>query len=622
MAHASVIRGDGSLPGEIAVTRSRLHWRDWLIVSLFTAAYLVPFTQALPFVDGIRDLQFALDIARGEHFPLLGPIFGSRFHLGPVYYYVQALPLVLGASLATVPVFLGLLASTKFALAYRLGRAWMDRRLGLLFAAALAIPGWSGLDIVNTTTPMLVPALLLLTAGSALSYFRGGTTLALAGVGLASVLAVHAHPSAAVIAGLLVAAAAWRAIRRRHWRGLGAAALAAGLPLFPVIIAVAQSGTDAVYPAGVTVVQAGSGHSLEGWLDALRGFFLGGPLTTLRTLGSADWGGVLAVAAVATGSGGGVLAAIAAVAGNRGAQILLAAFGTVAVAVFAVRASTPWYFVQSLTLVYAATSAYGWATWRRAASVLPAVILLQALTQSGLMLDHVGRGEGNFPAAELMDVRRARGEIGPQVGAWFSVGTWDELADQGCSLLRQGSLALHGELAVMVDDYGALPLRAECDISGLSLGGPARRSMVGIPRAVWGPLGWPPLAKIGSLGLFDASAWVTTGAGHRPADPRRYPLRQPIGSVASTREHQVHAPGAAVLVVSRLSPALSEFRVDAVHVDGQAVAPIYQDARMRAFRAPQPAGDRVAWSVTVTSTAHEWVDLVAIAPPARATGQR
>lgn len=590
-------------------------WRDWLVVSLLATAYLLPFVYALPFIDGVRDIQVALDISYGKHFPLTGPIFGSRFHLGPVFYYVQALPLMLGGEVASVPLYLGLLAATKFPLAYGMGRAWMGRRYGLLFAAALAIPGWSGLDILNTTTPMLVPTMLLATAWFALAYIRSGSTVALVGAWLAGVLAVHAHPSAVVIALLLITAVSWHAIRKRHWRGTVVAVLAAMLPLLPMTFALIQSGPDAVYPAGLTVVQAGSGHSIGGWLDALRGYIFGGPLTTLRTLGSAEWGMELAWIAAATGGVGCVLAMARGAAGDRRAQCLLVALVAVAVAVFAVRASTPWYFVQSLTVIYAAISALGWGTWHRAAGVLPVIVLLQAFAQSGFIARHIASGEGNFPGAELMDVRRARGEIGPQIGAWLSVREWGDLADLSCSLLQDGQVSLHGEIAAIIDDHGALPIRAACDTEGLRLGGRGVRNIVGIPRAVWGALPWPPVERIGSVGLFDAAVQASKEEGHALSDPRVYPLRQPIGSVVSTREHHLETPANALLVVSRLSSALSVFNVTRVRVGNQEVTPIYQDAHMLAFRLRRPEADVVIWSVEVTSTAHEWVDVAAIAPP-------
>jgi hypothetical protein len=89
---------------------------------LLTLIYLFPFIYALPFSDGIRDLQVASDIARGISYPLLGPVFGNRFHAGPAGYYLEALPLWFGLSLSTVPLFLGVLASSKFLLAYGFGK--------------------------------------------------------------------------------------------------------------------------------------------------------------------------------------------------------------------------------------------------------------------------------------------------------------------------------------------------------------------------------------------------------------------------------------------------------------------------------------------------------------------
>ena len=196
-------------------------WAARTCLALMTLIYLVPFSYALPFIDGIRDLQVATDIAGGVHYPLLGPVFANRFHAGPVGYYLQALPLWFGLTLSTVPLFLGLLASSKFLLAYGFGKEWIDRRFGLLLASALALPGWAGMDFLNTTTPLLVPALVLAAMWCTLRFVRRQSTGPLLGAALTTSLAVHAHPGAVVFAPILAGICAWHAARARRWGALG-----------------------------------------------------------------------------------------------------------------------------------------------------------------------------------------------------------------------------------------------------------------------------------------------------------------------------------------------------------------------------------------------------------------
>lgn len=581
------------------------------ILALLTLIYLIPFTYALPFGDGIRDLQVASDIARGISYPLLGPVFANRFHAGPVGYYLQALPLWFGLSLSTVPLFLGMLASSKFLLAYGFGKEWIDRRFGLLLALALALPGWSGMDFLNTTTPLLVPALVLADMWCTLRFVRRQSTCALLGAALTASLAVHAHPGAVVFVSVLAGICVWHAARARRWGSLIGATGVAILPWLPALVAVARSGWRVLLPAeSPTVVVPGSGHSLIGWFEAARGFALGGPLTTLRALGSESWGTFLAWLSFTTAAVGLLLLLWAAVARkDTSARWLVALLAGVTMAVFAARSNTPWYFVQPLTLAYALAVAYGWRQLPQAISTFPVIALGLAAMQSGGVFQHLQRGEGGVVTVELMDIRVARGERGPTPGIWVSVRHWPELATFLCAESSRPT-ALHGELAIVVDDQGALAAREACDVTQLRLGGAAERHWVGVPRAIWSTLEWSPSVKIASLGVFEAGVVAATEIGHALSDPRRYPRRATIASPPVTREYRIEAPSDHVLLVGRLSPVLATFNVVAATADGQPVTAFYRDAFTQAFRRPQANMATTIWTVQVTSNDPEWVDIV------------
>lgn len=582
---------------------------DVAVVALLWLVYLLPFTQAMPFIDGVRDMQFALDIARGDAFPLIGPVFGNRFHLGPVFYYLQALPLLVGLPMAAVSYFLGVLAGAKLALAYGFGRDWIDRRYGLLFAAALALPGWSGMDFLNLTTPLLVPSLLLISCWCALRFVRGGRASAMLGCALAISLAIHAHPSAAVVGWVAVAACAWRVARERRW-GLLAAAVGVGLlPLLPAMVAVVQSGPGAVLSDALTVTVPGSGHSFRGWLDAVHGFALGGPLTSLRTLGSANFGAALAWITFGVTLAG-LLLLLMRVSDDRRALALATLLLGVGVVVFAARVNTPWYFVHALTLTCAAATAYGWHRWRQGLRFWIAAAAILASSQGLLVHAHLARGEGNFASIELMDIRRAKGERGAALSPWISVDHWSELAELLCADPAR-TLALHGALARAVDDQGALSARARCDPGHVQLGGDADRHWVGLPRALWSALQWSPQGKIGSIGLFSAVSVISTH-GHRIADPRRYPLRAGLGGDPASSVLTFTTTGDALLLVGQLSPALAHWQVNEVRADGVPIQPIYADSSLHGYHVDR--AENVHWSLRVSASALEWVDIVVVAP--------
>jgi hypothetical protein len=586
-------------------------WAVGTVLALLTLIYLIPFTYALPFADGIRDLQVASDIARGISYPLLGPVFANRFHAGPAGYYLQALPLWFGLSLSTVPLFLGMLASSKFLLAYGFGKEWIDRRFGLLLASALALPGWSGLDFLNTTTPMLVPALVLADMWCTLRFVRRQSTCALLGAALTTSLAVHAHPGAVVFVPVLAGICVWHAARARLWWSLIGASGVAILPLLPALVAVVRSGWRVLLAVeSATVVVPGSGNSLIGWFEAARGFALGGPLTTLRTLGSESWGTSLAWLSFTIAAVGLLLLLWAAVARKDvRARWLAALLAGVTVAIFAARSNTPWYFVHPLSVAYALAVATGWRQLPKAISAIPVLALGLAATQSAGVVHHLQRGEGDGVTAELMDIRLARGERGPTLGSWVSVRHWPELAAFLCAESSRPT-ALHGELAIVVDDQGALAAREACDVTQLRLGGAAERHWVGVPRAIWSTLGWSPSVKIASLGVFEAGVVAADEIGHALADPRRYPMRTPVESAPVTREYRIEAPADHVLLVGRLSPAFAKLNVVAAAADGQPVTAFYRDAFAQAFHRPQANMATTIWIVQLTSSDPAWVDIV------------
>ncbi len=113
--------------------------------------------------DGARDLAVASRILRGEEFPLRGPLFGNTFYLGPIYYYVVALPLGLFRTATAVMSFLSLVTLLGVYLAYRVGTLLFDRRTGLVFACLLAgdfMAAIAALQLSNI--PLILPVSLAL----------------------------------------------------------------------------------------------------------------------------------------------------------------------------------------------------------------------------------------------------------------------------------------------------------------------------------------------------------------------------------------------------------------------------------------------------------------------------
>jgi len=156
--------------------------------------------------DGARDLAIALRLLRGGEFPLRGPLFGMTFHLGPIYYYLVALPLGFFETATSVISFLTLLNLSALYFAYRVGTLLFDRRTGFLLACLLAgdfiaAAAASQLSNISLVLPM---ALCLLEVTLRAIVHREPKFLGLA-VPLAAV-ALQIHPTMVTLLPLLVVA--------------------------------------------------------------------------------------------------------------------------------------------------------------------------------------------------------------------------------------------------------------------------------------------------------------------------------------------------------------------------------------------------------------------------------
>lgn len=584
---------------------------EWCVLSVLMLAYLLPFYWAIPFVDGIRDIQAAISIANGEDFPLTGPVFANKIHLGPVWTYILALPLALKFPAWNIPIFLGLIASTKFIFAHLIGKQLHTSQFALAFPVAMALPGWSGLDFFNTTTPALVPAMGLACVWFSLRYNSSNRLADAAAAALAASLAIHAHPSALL---LVLAPMVWifaNATRNRSFSSIAAMSTTGLLPLAPAGWSYFSRGESSVFPNALTVVIPGTGHTLTGWLDAIAGFAIGGPLTTLHVLGGDLSGIVLTFATVAlalAGLGGCVYCAL--VSRTTLAIRLCTLVVSAAIITFGVRTNTPWYFLHPLSVFYAASIAFGWTKIPKALVWACILALILGMAQQFLVVLHLQSGEGRFPTAELLDIRRAQGIRGPQLGTWITINDWPEVARAVCAASSQG-LAVHGSLAVVLDDAGGLPLHGSCSAALVQLGGKLPQHLVGVPRALWSQFGHSPITTVGSIGLYEPSASVGASVGQLIANPRIYPLRQPITTPVRTETFELVTPPNSVLVITRDSPSISGFSVDAVSVDGFTVTTLYEDVSVHAYATDQ-VDSATRWKIVLSTSAPEWVDIVGI----------
>jgi hypothetical protein len=146
-------------------------------------------------LDFWRDMYWAAAIAHGEKFPLPGPPINRLAELGPWWFYLLAIPIWLTERIALASVFLQVLASLKYFLAWRIGTRAVDARFGLTFAIGVAIAGWSTSSFWFPSHPALVETCLLLLAMAVWRCWDRFTIGNAALYGLASAACLHAHPT-------------------------------------------------------------------------------------------------------------------------------------------------------------------------------------------------------------------------------------------------------------------------------------------------------------------------------------------------------------------------------------------------------------------------------------------
>jgi len=156
--------------------------------------------------DGAQDLAVTSRLLRGEAFPLTGPHFGGIFYLGPIHYFVMAVPLALFQTATAVISFLALLTLLGVYFAYRVGTLLFDRRTGVLFACLLSgdfLVALAALQISNSV--LIVPTSLALLYTTLLVIVRRQPKYLALALPLAAA-AIQFHPTTATLLPLVAVA--------------------------------------------------------------------------------------------------------------------------------------------------------------------------------------------------------------------------------------------------------------------------------------------------------------------------------------------------------------------------------------------------------------------------------
>ena len=456
----------------------------WAIVALLAVLHAAPFLVTFVEGDFARDLDRATGIVEGGPWPMRGPVLAWTLHLGPVWYWLLALPLAAFHSIAAAVAMVAVLSALQFPLAYRLGEESRGRAFGLAFATFLALPGLGALESTWIAHPSLVPTTMLLVAWCAWrAWTRASPGWWIAAM-LASSLALHAHPTTlpVLVLPLVAAPRALRADGRVAVTAIAAGVAAFLAPFAPLALDFAvNAGELARFATGVSsdVARFSPGR----WLDAFAALAwrvpdaVGG--MTLAGRPGAPVAFRLALAALyAMALAGGVLALAGRASGWL--RLLVAALAALALVIamsVAVRETTRFYMLYAALPPFAAWLAACTAAWgARTVSILPlrvapvALGLALSVATSGAWLLRASGGEIRVPAT-LSASADLSGSV-PRGYTELLTLTPADLDALGRRVCAAGSVRAFGELAGVLDMLVNVPGRLACgERSRVVLGG-------------------------------------------------------------------------------------------------------------------------------------------------------
>jgi hypothetical protein len=109
------------LPVQRYATARRAGRPDMAVVAAFMAIYIASSFFGAAGPDTARDVAAALAIRDLHALPLHGPLLAGTSHLGPLWFYLLALPMMIDRSWLGVALFVAVIGSLQFPLAYAAG---------------------------------------------------------------------------------------------------------------------------------------------------------------------------------------------------------------------------------------------------------------------------------------------------------------------------------------------------------------------------------------------------------------------------------------------------------------------------------------------------------------------
>ena len=602
-------------------------WQHVAVLFVLTTIYAASYAFSLAIPDSTRDVYTAYRISIGQDFPLEGPVLGESIHGGPAWFYLLAIPLVFHKSWLAVALFVGIVAGLKFILAYVCGSRLVDPRFGLIWALALAVPGWPTIQQIAFTNVNVVETCILATLYLAIRVWERPATAWVFALGLACGLAFHAHPTTAPVVPLALGVALLARPRLRRATVILVFFAGCLAPFTPYLVSQVRNDFPD-FQTGVAYVATSVDfrHVVNG-VGIVRSVLFDAPLLIARDiigiaqslLPYAQAGLMIFVIAA-------VIAAILSAHASGGVRMLWLTLGAVtifAVVIACLRATTPVYFVYALTPSVAALVALGvraftrnrFGSWMLYGSAA-VVIFLQAFVVETIAAQ-TNQGVGTLPGVSDLSAGLASE---PSTNVWFPSLGHDA---SGRVLCQYGDkLAVHGPMAFLVDVNVGVDTLLRCggipDVQLSGMGDAGRMHWVGMPRVFWTKADLTPRCWIGSLGVATATSVLAPNASVARVSGKTFRPRPFLQSPSSERTVSFETHGRQALVLTNVIHWYMPWQVLSVKVDGREIPPLVVTPVSRLYALAETPGIELdRWEVRFAAPDTDKIDVVTVGPSPR-----
>ena len=610
-----------SEPTAIPSSRNFPPWQHVLILVALTAIYTGSYAFSIAIPDSTRDIYIARAISVGESFPLEGPVLGDAVHGGPVWFYLLAIPLWFYNSWLVAALFAGAIAGLKYLLAYVCGSHLVDRRFGLLWAAALALPGWQTIEQIAFTNANVAQTCVLASLYFGIRMRERPSLSRAFALGIAGGLAFHGHPTTLPVIPLSLAVAIAASPPQRRARTALVFLVGSVTPFTPYLASQLLHGFPD-FATGMGYVETKAGFSqIANAFAIVRSTAFDGPILITRYVIGVEESLLWVVKAVVACFV--VAMVVAALWAARRAAGGPALWFVAAVAIFAasiayLRPTTPVYFAYVLIPALTALLALGVHALSRGAAgtTLVSAFAVLAMSLHALVTWRIGaaiyQGVGTLPDVGNI-VTSASSE--PSTNVWFPAYAHDA---SGLFLCRKGDHSVvHGPLAFLTDmNLGVDSLIGCGRITDVQLSGTAhadRAHWIGLPKSFWSAAGLRPSCWIGPLGLAEASLKLAPADGIAPASPKAFLPRPFLRGPLQERSIVFTAPGRQVLVLTNVIPWYMPWRVLSVHANGREVSPLTSTSVAQLYALPGATSlDAVKWEAVFAAVDASKIDAVTV----------